>query len=150
MKLILAGTRPPKLIALSVRRYAEWMHRLYDSCVFEEGDDREPYLMYNGAVSRIHLYTVTKIVYGGALGPDHLGKIIATDFGKPITTFLPDWGAHGKSAGFVRNAEMADYGDALYLVWDGKSAGSGNMKAEMEKRKKPVYEYVIKDWTLGG
>jgi hypothetical protein len=39
---------------------------------------------------------------------------------------------------------MAEYADALILVWDGKSRGSASMKREMEKLGKPIYEVIVK------
>jgi hypothetical protein len=39
---------------------------------------------------------------------------------------------------------MAEYADALLLIWDGKSRGSLNMKQQMLKLEKPVYEVIVK------
>jgi hypothetical protein len=39
---------------------------------------------------------------------------------------------------------MAEYADALLLIWDGESKGSLNMKQRMIGLKKPVYEVVLK------
>jgi hypothetical protein len=39
---------------------------------------------------------------------------------------------------------MADYADALLLIWDGESKGSANMKKNMEKQNKKVYEVILK------
>ncbi len=44
------------------------------------------------------------------------------------------WDIHGKSAGHIRNAEMADYADALIAFWDGKSRGTANMIENARKR----------------
>ncbi len=38
---------------------------------------------------------------------------------------------------------MALYGDALLLIWDGKSRGSTSMRNEMKKLDKPVYEVIL-------
>jgi hypothetical protein len=62
----------------------------------------------------------------------------------PIKRFPPAWAIHGRAAGPIRNAEMAEYADALILVWDGKSRGSASMKREMEKLGKPIYEVIVK------
>lgn len=40
-----------------------------------------------------------------------------------------DWDGKGKAAGYIRNAEMADYADALIAFWDDESRGTGNMIA---------------------
>jgi hypothetical protein len=39
---------------------------------------------------------------------------------------------------------MADYGDALVLIWDGSSPGSASMKRLAQRRGLPIYE-VIRD-----
>lgn len=144
MKLIIAGTRPPDYILKNVKKYAEWMILLFNSIsdrgirygTFSSADENE-----------------REIVSGGAYGTDHAGEIMARMMmlkeDVKLTVFNADWKKHGKSAGMIRNCEMADYADELLLVWDGKSAGSKNMKKEMMKRGKPVHELVIEDWTLG-
>lgn len=64
--------------------------------------------------------------------------------GIKVILFLPDWETHGKAAGPIRNRQMAEYADILLLIWDGQSKGSLNMKQEMVKLKKPVYEVILK------
>lgn len=64
--------------------------------------------------------------------------------GFDITSFPADWGSRGLAAGPIRNKEMAEYADALLLIWDGESKGSASMKNEMELQKKPIYEIIIK------
>lgn len=60
-----------------------------------------------------------------------------------IHEFPAKWDVHGKAAGHIRNKEMADFADALLLIWDGKSPGSKNMKQNMEKLGKKVWEIVV-------
>lgn len=45
----------------------------------------------------------------------------------PVIHFPANWDKHGKSAGHIRNAEMAKYADALVAFWDGKSKGTKGM-----------------------
>jgi hypothetical protein len=61
-----------------------------------------------------------------------------------VTLFPADWNTHGKAAGPIRNRQMAEYADALLLIWDGESRGSANMKKEMQKLKKPIYEVILR------
>lgn len=68
-----------------------------------------------------------EIVSGGADGVDTLGEQWAEDNDCPVTTFEPDWEDHGKAAGPIRNAEMAEYGDMLVAIWDGESRGTKDM-----------------------
>lgn len=89
------------------------------------------------------LTDVTEVVSGGANGVDKSGESWADDRDIPIRIFKPDWNMHGKAAGPIRNREMAEYADALLLIWDGKSRGSASMKREMRKLDKPIYEFVM-------
>lgn len=67
------------------------------------------------------------IVSGTANGADRLGEIYAKEKGYGIERFPADWDTYGKSAGYKRNAEMANYADALIAFWDGKSKGTSHM-----------------------
>lgn len=98
--------------------------------------------------------TIEEIVSGTAAGVDTSAINLttvknATDylskklFGK-LREFPADWDIHGKAAGHIRNKQMADYADALLLIWDGESRGSKNMKETMLKLGKPVYEVILK------
>lgn len=81
-----------------------------------------------------------EIVSGGARGADALGERLAKSINMGVRRFPADWDKHGKGAGHVRNAEMADYADALLAFWDGKSRGTANMIKQMQFRNKP---YVV-------
>lgn len=88
--------------------------------------------------------TLDEIVSGTAEGVDQSGETFARKYLIPIKRFPADWDTHGKAAGPIRNLEMAKYADALLLIWDGESKGSANMKAEMTKLGKPIYEVVMR------
>lgn len=68
-----------------------------------------------------------EIVSGVANGADKLGEMYAKDRDFSIIKFPADWDTFGKSAGYRRNAEMAEYADALIAFWDGKSRGTKHM-----------------------
>jgi hypothetical protein len=85
-----------------------------------------------------------EVVSGGAKGIDEAAKEYAQAWEEPYKEFPADWNAHGKAAGPIRNKQMAEYADALLLIWDGESRGSASMKSEMLKLNKPVYEIIIK------
>ena len=76
-----------------------------------------------------------EIVSGGARGADKLGEVYAKERNLSCKVFPADWDAHGKSAGYKRNAEMAEYADALVAFWDGKSKGTGHMIDLAEKKR---------------
>lgn len=88
-------------------------------------------------------FQVTEIVSGGARGVDTCANRYADNCQLKFTLFKAEWDKFKGLAGPKRNLQMAMYGDALILFWDGKSKGSGNMKARMVGLKKPVYEVII-------
>jgi len=68
-----------------------------------------------------------EIVSGTARGADKLGERYAYKTNLPVARFPANWQLYGKSAGYKRNAQMADYADALVAFWDGKSRGTKHM-----------------------
>ena len=62
----------------------------------------------------------------GATGADRLGGRYAIEHGYKITLFKADWDID-KSAGYIRNKEMAEYADAAIIFWDGSSKGDKHM-----------------------
>lgn len=87
---------------------------------------------------------IEEIVSGNAHGVDFAGEEFSIEFlDQEAKSFPADW-SRGVSAGHARNKQMAAYADALLLIWDGKSHGSANMKEEMMKQKKPIYEIIVK------
>ncbi len=87
-------------------------------------------------------FKITEIVCGMCRGPDLLGKKYAEENNIPVKEFPADWENLGNSAGPTRNKAMAEYADALILVWDGKSKGSFNMLNEAAKNKLEIYTNV--------
>ena len=67
------------------------------------------------------------VVCGKARGADTLGEQYAKEQGYAVQYFPADWNTYGKSAGFVRNIEMAENATALIAFWDGKSSGTKHM-----------------------
>jgi hypothetical protein len=71
--------------------------------------------------------TDIEIVSGTAYGADQLGERYAKERGYPVKQFPADWVRHKKAAGYIRNEEMAEYGDMLIAFWDGESKGTKHM-----------------------
>ena len=67
------------------------------------------------------------IVSGHSRGTDLLGERYASGHSLQCELFPSDWDKFGKSAGPIRNREMATHADALIAFYDGKSKGTGNM-----------------------
>lgn len=71
-------------------------------------------------------FVITEVVSGMARGVDTLGEDWARIHKIPVKKFPALWQEFGKSAGFIRNAEMGDYAEALIAVTTG-SPGTRNM-----------------------
>lgn len=67
------------------------------------------------------------VVCGKARGADTLGEQYAQERGYEVHYFPADWERYGKSAGYRRNAMMAENADALVAFWDGESMGTRHM-----------------------
>lgn len=68
-----------------------------------------------------------QIVSGTAKGADKLGERYAKENYISLKQFPAEWSKYGKSAGYKRNVQMAEYADALIAFWDGKSKGTKHM-----------------------
>ena len=76
---------------------------------------------------------ITEVVSGGAKGADVFGERWAQLHGVPVHRFPAEWQTFGRRAGFVRNAQMIEYADALVLIWDGLSRGAAHTLLLAEK-----------------
>lgn len=115
MKLIIAGTRTLNFGAANIRK----------------------------VIDQQLIPPPTEIVSGCASGIDSDGISFGIVNNLKITRFKPDWDTYGKAAGPIRNRQMAEYADALLLIWDGKSRGSMSMKQEMTTLGKPIFEVIL-------
>jgi hypothetical protein len=86
---------------------------------------------------------ITEVVSGTAVGADQLGEAWALRHNKPVKKIPADWNKHGRSAGPIRNREMARYADMAIVLWDGYSHGAKNMVEEMRRMKKPYFLELI-------
>jgi hypothetical protein len=97
---------------------------------------------------------ITEVVSGKAIGVDTLGERWAEENGLPVKPFPVEpheWILYGKSAGYLRNEEMADYADALILIWTGdkeNSPGSHNMLEIAKCLGLKTHEVVIDTETV--
>ena len=90
-------------------------------------------------------YEITRedeIVSGGARGVDSLGEKYAKNKGIAVKLFKPNWDKYGKSAGVIRNYEMAKYCDRAIVIHNG-SSGSLNMIKNLIKFNKDFFEYKL-------
>jgi hypothetical protein len=88
-------------------------------------------------------FEITQIISGGAGGVDELGEQFAARYNIPISYFLANWVAYGRSAGMIRNTDMAKNADALIAIWDGKSVGTKDMIDKANHVGIPVKTTVV-------
>ena len=88
-------------------------------------------------------FNITEVVSGCARGVDRLGESVAKDNGIPIRQFPANWELYGKSAGAIRNKDMANYADALIAIWDGKSPGTKNMLNIAKKKGLQIHITMV-------
>lgn len=89
-------------------------------------------------------WDITEVISGDApRGVDRcaLMKPWACPVRKMPAAWRPD-GKLDRSAGFRRNAQMADVADALIAIWDGKSPGTMHMIRCMQLRRKMYHVFT--------
>lgn len=81
---------------------------------------------------------ITVIISGGAKGADTLAERYANQNGIKTVIYYPDWDSHGRSAGFIRNADIVKSSDAVIAFWDGRSKGTKHTIDYAKRLNKPV------------
>lgn len=86
----------------------------------------------NMGIHLINTIDPIEIVSGHAAGADMLGERFAKAYGYPLKVFPAEWDKYGKSAGPIRNEEMAKYASEanrgiLVAFPMGESPGTRNM-----------------------
>ena len=104
--------------------------------------DFENYHLVEEAVIRSH-FDVSVVLSGGARGIDRLGIAFARNHNFQAQIFVPEWKRFGKSAGMIRNRQMATAADAVIAIWDGKSKGTRNMIELASKLRLPCFVLLI-------
>lgn len=92
------------------------------------------------------------IVCGCAEGADDLGRRYANEHGFEVAEFPANWNLLGKTAGILRNKEMAKYASESetkngYLIafWNGKSKGTKNMVDTAIQYELPITIFSYQD-----
>jgi hypothetical protein len=108
-------------------------------CGSRDWNDRE------AIAERIIALPVDAVVVHAARGADRIAEQEAQKAGLLVEAHPADWSRYGKSAGHVRNEEMAALGADLCLgFWDGRSEGARSMLKKAEAHGIPV-EVVWKE-----
>lgn len=102
----------------------------------------------NAYISHLQQLTGLKlnitIISGTAKGADTLGEVYARRHGYICRRMPAQWNIYGKSAGIIRNGQMARFANSdahgvLFAFWDGKSPGTLNMIDEAKKENLEIH-----------
>jgi len=134
MRLVIAGSRGLKA--------SHWKSRVVSLIEELAGDLGHPSMIIHG---------------GNMRSPDALGPILAEAYHCKEHVENPDYelakadGIPEHVAPLIRNKIMAEMGDALIAIWDGKSAGTEDMIDHMERLRKTyiVYRTDTRELTRG-
>ena len=99
-------------------------------------DEAKSYIDF--CLSNIRKENNIVIVSGCASGADALGERYAKENGFKVEKYPADWKTYGKSAGPMRNKQMAEVCDCVICFWDGKSRGTKSMIEYAKEFNKPV------------
>jgi len=78
------------------------------------------------------------IVSGGAPGVDTAAKEYAASRNIPFQEIKPDYARYNRSAPIIRNKEIVDLVDMLFIYWDGSSRGTYMVLEYAKKKKKTI------------
>lgn len=102
-------------------------------------NDKEIFLKVTAIINQLGFENV-EIASGGAKGADKFAENYAKEMLLPFKLFKAEWDKYGKSAGVIRNKQMAEYATHLILIWDGKSKGSANMLKRAQEKELEIFE----------
>lgn len=89
-------------------------------------------------LNKIHAKTpITMVIHGAARGADAQAGAWARDVAIPCLSVPAQWDRYGKSAGFIRNAQMLTYDPDLVVAFPGGS-GTSNMISKANGKGIPV------------
>lgn len=77
------------------------------------------------------------VISGGARGVDSWANDIAKSLYIKSRVFPAEWEKFGRSAGYLRNADIVDAADLVVAFWDGQSRGTKHtIDLALQKRKR--------------
>jgi hypothetical protein len=86
---------------------------------------------------------ITTVISGCAKGVDSLGEKYAIENNIPIIKYPAEWNKYGRSAGPLRNIEMAKIADALIAICKNNSRGTTHMIQEATSRGLMIYSVML-------
>lgn len=90
----------------------------------------------------------TAIMSGMAPGVDVIAARYANRTSIRLLKMPADWRNRGRSAGFIRNGEMARIAEYFICFWDGESKGTAHMMRCVKVQNKPLHMIVWRKKTV--
>ena len=87
--------------------------------------------------------SIAEVVSGGGSSASTSGEEWGRASRLPVKVFAADWARFGKTADVKRNEQMAEYADALVLIWNGKSTGIRSLQQTAERHGLKVYVHKV-------
>lgn len=85
----------------------------------------------------------TTVISGCARGVDILGEQWAIENNIPVERYPADWKKYGRSAGPIRNRQMAENAEALVAFLSQKSRGTRDMISQAQKHGLKIHVHQI-------
>ena len=109
---------------------------------YENYEEAKKYIDF--CISQIKTDNEIVIISGTCAGADRLGERYAAENGYKTEYYPAKWDVYGKSAGPIRNREMADAADFIICFWDGASRGTKSLIDYALSIGKPVKVKKVK------
>lgn len=96
-------------------------------------------------------FEISEVVSGRAVGVDTLGEEWGEKNDVPVEYFEIDEYSDDddpRPNPYIRNEAMAEYADAVILVWDGESGGTDHMRRMAEKHDVPYHLHRTDNTSL--
>ena len=90
-------------------------------------------------------FEIKEVISGGARGVDTLAIRWAKENKIPYKVFPADWEKYGRSAGAIRNRQMAKRADAVIAIWNRLSKGTGDMIKVANVKGLHLFVFVLDD-----
>jgi len=149
MKLIIAGSRDIDNYELVKKIILDTLHEWFHThkAILEGFNPKlDSYYYPTEIVSGrcpVGALTYTDPVGTKVYGVDGLGERFAEEYWIKVKPMPGDWARLGRSAGPMRNHEMAVYADCLIAIYSGESRGTKDMITKMKGMKKLYKEIEI-------
>lgn len=95
---------------------------------------------FNWLINLLNELKPDETISGCAKGADTFGELVSEKLKIPIKKFPANWKVYGKTAGLIRNEQMAKYADVC-ILFPGNN-GTEDMRNRAKDHGLEIYEYL--------